>query len=200
MALKVPREASADILYTGVTRELVSQVHPLQGVLAQQGAMPGGLLARQDLVGNLFGQQMPLRLNMEMTIVSKPLRLAPLPSSNLHAEVLRNTDTRLGLEDWLSCTSSPPRPPPLYHRHSVRVYSSRCLCCVRSPVGGTAARPAHAHGGAPRPLSTHTAPPSTAASHQATTTTTPDATLQNTLPSQSIRALLYVRERITMME
>jgi len=194
MALKVPREASADILYTGVTRELVSQVHPLQGVLAQQGAMPGGLLARQDLVGNLFGQQMPLRLNMEMTIVSKPLRLAPLPSSNLHAEVLRNTDTRLGLEDWLSCTSS-----PLYHRHSVRVYSSRCLCCVRSPVGGTAARPAHAHGGAPRPLSTHTAPPSTAASHQATTTT-PDVTLQNTLPSQSIRALLYVRERITMME
>lgn len=53
-------------------------------------------------MANVYGSHMPVHLEMQKYLVSTPLRLPSLHSSNIALEVLNNTDEDIEFEDYLN--------------------------------------------------------------------------------------------------
>lgn len=78
-------------------KEEVAPAHPLEQSVANYGASQEAL--RMQVLRSTQGRHMPLRLQMERSIVSKIQRMPPLESSMIALETLTGMDTCLSAED-----------------------------------------------------------------------------------------------------
>ncbi len=72
-------------------------------------------------LANVYGNHMPIHFEMQNYLVSAPLRLPTLRSSNVAMEILNNTDEDLGFEDWLNDPSNDTKMLDLHARMENRL-------------------------------------------------------------------------------
>ncbi|CAI8017117.1 Proteasome maturation protein [Geodia barretti] len=78
-------------------RDEISPAHPLEHVLASHAVREEAL--RMQILRDAQGSGVPLRMQMERSIVSRVQRLPPLQSSMIALETLTGMNTRLAPED-----------------------------------------------------------------------------------------------------
>lgn len=103
-SLKIPLELPKDPIREGYVsaNRLISQqqpTHPLYNSLVQQEQLEKQ--RQYYTLNHVFGQTMPVHLEMEKFLVQTPLRLPALPSSKLAMEVLNGKDETIDFEDYL---------------------------------------------------------------------------------------------------
>jgi proteasome maturation protein len=78
-------------------RDEISPAHPLEQVLTSHAVREEAL--RMQILRDAQGSGVPLRMQMERSIVSRVQRLPPLQSSMIALETLTGMNTRLAPED-----------------------------------------------------------------------------------------------------
>lgn len=73
--------------------------HPVESI--QKDWLRNQLESKHHIMGNVYGSHLPMRVRMEMSIVSQVQRLPGLPSHNVGLETLLGRDETIDFEDYL---------------------------------------------------------------------------------------------------
>jgi len=73
--------------------------HPVEGI--QDNWLKNQLETKHYMMAQTYGSHLPMRIRMELDILSQARRLPGIPSSNLGAETILGRDETIDFEDYL---------------------------------------------------------------------------------------------------